>query len=46
MAVNPPLLETRQLSVGIGDKVFCRDLDLTLHAGAHVSIARDVSIVS
>jgi len=33
-----PLLETRKLTVSIGDKVFCRDLDLTLHAGERLAI--------
>ena len=28
-----PLLETRRLRVGIGERVFCRDLDVQLHAG-------------
>ena len=28
-----PLLETRRLSVSIGERVFCRDLDVQLHAG-------------
>jgi iron complex transport system ATP-binding protein len=38
MAGNTPLLETRKLTVGIGDKVFCRDLDLTLQAGERLAI--------
>ncbi len=38
MAGNPPLLETHKLTVSIGDKVFCRDLDLTLHAGERLAI--------
>ena len=38
MAGNPPLLETRKLKVSIGDKIFCRDLDLTLHAGERLAI--------
>lgn len=33
-----PLLETRKLTVSIGDRVFCRDLDLTLHAGERLAI--------
>lgn len=33
-----PLLETRQLTVGIGDKIFCRGLDLTLRAGECLAI--------
>ncbi len=33
-----PLLEMRKLTVSIGDKVFCRDLDLTLHAGERLAI--------
>ncbi len=35
---DAPLLETRKLSVGIGDQSFCRDLDLTLHAGERLAI--------
>jgi len=38
MASNAPLLETRRLTVSIGDKTFCRDLDLTLHAGERLAI--------
>lgn len=33
-----PLLETRQLTVGIGDRVFCRALDLKLYAGERLAI--------
>ena len=33
-----PLLETRALTVGIGGKTFCRDLDLTLHSGERLAI--------
>lgn len=33
-----PLLETRQLSVGVGGKVFCRALDLKLYAGERLAI--------
>jgi len=33
-----PLLETRKLTVSIGNKVFCRDLDLTLQAGERLAI--------
>lgn len=38
MPGQPPLLETRQLSVSIGDKRFCRELDLTLQAGERLAI--------
>jgi iron complex transport system ATP-binding protein len=38
MTTPAPLLETRQLTVSIGDRVFCRDLDLTLHAGERLAI--------
>lgn len=38
MAGNAPLLEARALTVGIADKVFCHDLDLTLHAGERLAI--------
>ena len=38
MTANPTLLEARQLTVGIGDKTFCRDLDLTLHTGERLAI--------
>ena len=33
-----PLLEARQLTVGIGGKIFCRDLDLKLYAGERLAI--------
>jgi iron complex transport system ATP-binding protein len=33
-----PLLETRRLSVGIGARVFCRDLALELQAGERLAI--------
>jgi len=33
-----PLLEARKLTVSIGDRVFCRDLDLTLQAGERLAI--------
>lgn len=33
-----PILATRRLTVGIGDKIFCRDLDLELHAGERLAI--------
>jgi len=38
MNISPPLLETRQLTVGIGGKTFCRGLDLSLHAGERLAI--------
>ena len=38
MLGKPPLLETRKLSVSIGDKSFCRELDLTLQAGERLAI--------
>jgi len=38
MNASPPLLETRQLTVGIGGKTFCRGLDLSLHAGERLAI--------
>jgi iron complex transport system ATP-binding protein len=38
MTTPTPLLETRQLTVSIGDRVFCRKLDLTLHAGERLAI--------
>ncbi|MEI7614341.1 MAG: ABC transporter ATP-binding protein [Betaproteobacteria bacterium] len=38
MTAVTPLLETRKLTVSIGDKVFCRDLDLTLQAGERLAI--------
>ena len=33
-----PLLEARKLTVSIGNRVFCRDLDLTLQAGERLAI--------
>lgn len=33
-----PLLEARKLTVGIGGKTFCRDLDLTLQPGERLAI--------
>ncbi len=33
-----PLLEARQLTVAIGQRTFCRDLDLTLNAGERLAI--------
>ena len=36
--MSTPLLEARQLTVGIGDKIFCRDLDLKLYAGERLAI--------
>ena len=38
MTGSAPLLETRQLTVGIGDKIFCRNLDLRLQAGERLAI--------
>ena len=35
---TPPLLETRQLTVGIGERVFCRALDLALHPGECLAV--------
>lgn len=32
------LLETRKLTVGIDDQIFCRDLDLKLHSGERLAI--------
>jgi len=37
-ASETPLLETRGLSVGVGGRVFCRDLDLRLRAGERLAI--------
>ena len=34
----PPLLQARRLSVGIGARVFCRELDLELRAGERLAI--------
>ena len=33
-----PILAARRLTVGIGDRTFCRDLDLELHAGERLAI--------
>ena len=33
-----PILEARQLTVAIGDRVFCRDLDFALNAGERLAI--------
>ncbi len=38
MASTLPLLEARKLTVRIGAKIFCRDLDLTLNAGERLAI--------
>jgi iron complex transport system ATP-binding protein len=38
MTGNAPLLETRKLAVSIGDRTFCRDLDLKLQAGERLAI--------
>lgn len=38
MDERTPLLETRQLTVGVGGKVFCRALDLKLYAGERLAI--------
>ena len=38
MTAHVALLETRQLTVGIGDKTFCRNLDLTLQPGERLAI--------
>ncbi|WP_301101819.1 ABC transporter ATP-binding protein [Propionivibrio sp.] len=38
MSSKTPLLEARKLTVSIGGKTFCRDLDLTLHAGERLAI--------
>lgn len=38
MTHQVPLLEARQLTVSIGDKTFCRDLDLSLQAGERLAI--------
>ena len=35
---TPPLLETRQLTVGIGERVFCQALDLALHPGECLAV--------
>ncbi|MFT3848843.1 MAG: ABC transporter ATP-binding protein [Propionivibrio sp.] len=38
MAASSALLEARKLAVGIGGKVFCRDLDLALAGGERLAI--------
>ncbi len=38
MVMSIPLLQTRKLSVAIGARTFCRDLDLSLHAGERLAI--------
>lgn len=38
MSDSSPLLETRAITVGIGGRIFCRDLDLTLRAGERLVI--------
>ncbi len=38
MSSPTPLLEARQITVSIGDKTFCRDLDLTLQPGERLAI--------
>ena len=38
MTALPPLLEASRLTVGIGGKTICRELDLTLHAGERLAI--------
>lgn len=38
MSSKTPLLEARKLTVSIGGKTFCRDLDLNLHAGERLAI--------
>ena len=38
MSVQSPLLEARKLTVGIGGRVFCRDLDLALAPGERLVI--------
>ena len=38
MSGSVPLLEARQLTVSIGDRTFCRDLDLVLNAGERLAI--------
>jgi iron complex transport system ATP-binding protein len=38
MDARIPLLEAGQLTVGIGTKTFCRNLDLTLHSGERLAI--------
>ena len=38
MVSRTPLLEARQLTVSIGAKTFCRNLDLMLQAGERLAI--------
>ena len=38
MSTSVPLLEARKLTVGIGHRTFCRDLDLKLNAGERLAI--------
>ena len=38
MAAPTPLLQTSRLTVSIGQRIFCRDLDLSLHAGERLAI--------
>jgi len=38
MKAGVPLLETRKLTVAIGGRTFCRDLDLGLHPGQRLAI--------
>ena len=37
-SAQPPLLETRQLRVGIGERVFCQSLDLALYPGECLAV--------
>jgi iron complex transport system ATP-binding protein len=38
MSAVTPLLEARKLTVGIGGRIFCRELDLCLHSGQRLAI--------
>ena len=38
MSDSTPLLEARAITVGIGGRTFCRDLDMTLRAGERLVI--------
>ena len=38
MTAPAPLLQTSRLTVSIGQRIFCRDLDLSLHAGERLAI--------
>ena len=38
MSLSMPLLQTRKLTVSIGQRVFCRDFDLCLNAGERLAI--------